>query len=111
VVPAGKRVDRVVLREARHAPAPDGGADEVQRPRAGRAEELPEQVAVESREGEPLRAARRGGDDVDVVGAEAAVAHERDGVGARAEREGRWHARKVATRPETAAWRGAYGLT
>ena len=47
-----------------------------------RPEQLAEQVAVEPREGEPLRAAGGAGDDVDILGAEPALAHEGERVGA-----------------------------
>jgi hypothetical protein len=62
----------------------------MQRARARLPEELAEQVAVEPREREPLRAPGRPGDDVDVLGAEPALADdgERLGAGAEGERGG-----------------------
>lgn len=63
----------------------------MQRPRARGAEELAEEVAIEPGEREPLRAARRGGHDVHVLGAEPALANDAQRVRTSAEGEGGGH--------------------
>ena len=52
------------------------------RPSAGLLEEFAEEVTIEAGEDEPLRAPRRAGHDVDILGAEALLADKLVGVSA-----------------------------
>jgi len=57
------------------------------RPSAGLLEEFAEEVTIEAGEDEPLRAPRRAGHDVDILGAEALLADKLVGVSAGEQRE------------------------
>ena len=61
-------------------------------------QELAEEIAVETSEGEPLRAAGCGGDDVDVLGTKSSFANERVGIGAGEESE-RTHSLNASRAP------------
>jgi hypothetical protein len=99
VVPTRERRHRVTLRETRHAPAADRRPDQMERAPAWLLQELAKQVAIEPREHEPLRAAGRAGDDIDVFGAEPTVANEAQRVGPGAQRERRRRHRPASYSP------------
>src|SRR3954447_25223970 len=68
------------------------------RPRPRLLQQLAEEVAVEPRDGEPLRAARRPRDDVDVLGPQPAFADQIVGVATGQQGKGT-HALNASRRP------------
>ena len=63
----------------------------MQRARTRAPKELAEEEVIEPGEREPLRAPRRGGDDVHVLGAEPALANDAQRIRTSAEGKGRGH--------------------
>ncbi|EAU65665.1 hypothetical protein STIAU_0755 [Stigmatella aurantiaca DW4/3-1] len=86
-----ERRQGVFLCQACEAPAADGRADEVQGAGAGLAQEFAEEHPVQPGEHQPLGPARGSGEDIHVLGAQAALAQEPQGAGSCPEREGRGH--------------------
>lgn len=87
VMPARERRHRVALRQAGHPPAPDGRADQVKRPGAGRRQECPEEEPVEPRQRQPLGPPGGARHDVHIFRAQPTLADEAEGVRSGAEGE------------------------
>src|SRR5688500_4881064 len=94
MMPASQGGHGVALRKARHSPASDRRSDEVHRPLPHGLKELSEKKTVESGNREPLCAARRTREYVDVFSPQTAVANDRECARSGAHGQRRFHGRR-----------------